>query len=147
MQKKLTIKSKLCAKDGELKFEHTQLTNLSNDFCQARLVEQRHTLDSPYTFFKTSYRPHLSIEPHEQIYYNHEGQLLETSIGNIVLKIEDQLYTPPVHLGLLNGIYRQRLIADNKLKEKVLTVKDMEQAQAIYGCNAVRGLYELKVEG
>ncbi|WP_455451069.1 aminodeoxychorismate synthase component I [Streptococcus salivarius] len=135
------------AKDGELKFEHTQLTNLSNDFCKARLVEQRHSLDSPYTFFKTSYRPHLSIEPHEQIYYNHEGKLLETSIGNIVLKIEDQLYTPPVHLGLLNGIYRQSLIADNKLKEKVLTVKDMEQAQAIYGCNAVRGLYELKVEG
>ena len=134
------------AKDGELKFEHTQLTNLSNDFCQARLVEQRHPLDSPYTFFKTSYRPHLSIEPHEQIYYNHEGQLLETSIGNIVLKIKDQLYTRPVHLGLLNGIYRQRLIADNKLKEKVLTLKDMEQAQAIYGCNAVRGLYELKVK-
>ena len=135
------------AKDGELKFEHSQLTNLSDDFCQARLVEQRHPLDSPYTFFKTSYRPHLRIEPHEQIYYNHERQLLETSIGNIVLKIEDQLYTPPVHLGLLNGIYRQSLIAENKLKEKVLTVKDLKQAQAIYGCNAVRGLYELKVEG
>ena len=134
------------AKDGELKFEHSQLTNLSDDFCQARLVEQRHPLDSPYTFFKTSYRPHLNIEPHEQIYYNHEGQLLETSIGNIVLKIEDQLYTPPVHLGLLNGIYRQSLITENKLKEKVLTVKDLKQAQAIYGCNAVRGLYELKVE-
>ena len=133
-------------KDGELKLEHSQLTNLSDDFCQARLVEQRHPLDSPYTFFKTSYRPHLSIESHEQIYYNHEGQLLETSIGNIVLKIEDQLYTPPVHLGLLNGIYRQSLIAENKLKEKVLTVKDLKQAQAIYGCNAVRGLYELKVE-
>lgn len=133
-------------KDGELKFEHSQLTNLSDDFCQARLVEQRHPLDSPYTFFKTSYRPHLSIELHEQIYYNHEGQLLETSIGNIVLKIEDQLYTPPVHLGLLNGIYRQSLIAENKLKEKVLTVKDLKQAQSIYGCNAVRGLYELKVE-
>ena len=134
-------------KDGELKFEHSQLTNLSDDFCQARLVEQRHPLDRPYTFFKTSYRPLLNIEPHEQIYYNHEGQLLETSIGNIVLKIEDQLYTPPVHLGLLNGIYRQSLIAENKLKEKVLTVKDLKQAQAIYGCNAVRGLYELKVEG
>lgn len=134
------------AKDGELKFEHSQLTNLSDDFCQARLVEQRHPLDRPYTFFKTSYRPHLNIEPHEQIYYNHEGQLLETSIGNIVLKIEDQLYTPPVHLGLLNGIYRQSLIAENKLKEKVLTAKDLKQAQAIYGCNAVRGLYELKVE-
>lgn len=135
------------AKDGELKFEHTQLTGLADDFCQARLVEQIHPLDSPYTYFKTSYRPHLSLGPHEQIYYNQKKQLLETSIGNLVLKIKDKLYTPPVHLGLLNGIYRQSLIADNKLKEKVLTVKDMEQAQAIYGCNAVRGLYELKVEG
>ena len=135
------------AKDGELTFEHTQLTGLADDFCQARLVEQIHPLDSPYTYFKTSYRPHLSLGPHEQIYYNQKKQLLETSIGNLVLKIKDKLYTPPVHLGLLNGIYRQSLIADNKLKEKVLTVKDMEQAQAIYGCNAVRGLYELKVEG
>ncbi|MFR2079632.1 MAG: aminotransferase class IV [Streptococcus sp.] len=63
------------------------------------------------------------------------------------LKSRPTLHTTHVHLSLLNGIYRQSLIADNKLKEKVLTVKDMEQAQAIYGCNAVRGLYELKVEG
>ena len=134
------------AKNGELTFEHNQLTGLADVFCQARLVEQTHPLDSPYTYFKTSYRPHISLEPHEQIYYNQKKELLETSIGNLVLKIEDQLYTPPVHLGLLNGIYRQSLIANNQVTEKVLTLEDLKQAQAIYGCNAVRGLYELKVD-
>ena len=134
------------AKNGELTFEHNQLTGLADDFCQARLVEQTHPLDSPYTYFKTSYRPHISLEPHEQIYYNQKKELLETSIGNLVLKIEDQLYTPPVHLGLLNGIYRQSLITNNQVTERVLTLDNLKQAQAIYGCNAVRGLYELKVD-
>lgn len=134
------------AKDGELTFEHNQLTGLADDFCQARLVEQTYPLDSPYTYFKTSYRPHISLGPHEQIYYNQKKELLETSIGNLVLKIEDQLYTPPIHLGLLNGIYRQNLIANNQVSERVLTLDNLKQAQAIYGCNAVRGLYELKVD-
>lgn len=135
------------SKDGELKFDHSPLIDLSDSFCQARLVEQLYPLDSPYTFFKTSYRPHLSIGPHEQIYYNHEGQLLETSIGNLVVKINNQLYTPPVQLGILNGIYRQHLIAQKEVKEKVLTLDDLKQAQAIYACNAVRGLYELSIRG
>lgn len=134
------------SKNGELTFEHNQLTGLADVFCQARLVEQTHPLDSPYTYFKTSYRPHISLEPHEQIYYNQKKELLETSIGNLVLKIEDQLYTPPVHLGLLNGIYRQSLIANNQVTERVLTLDNLKQAQAIYGCNAVRGLYELKAD-
>ena len=134
------------AKNGELTFEHNQLTGLADVFCQARLVEQTHPLDSPYTYFKTSYRPHISLGPHEQIYYNQKKELLETSIGNLVLKIEDQLYTPPIRLGLLNGIYRQNLIANNQVTERVLTLDNLKQAQAIYGCNAVRGLYELKVD-
>ena len=134
------------AKDGELTLEHDQLTGLADVFCQARLVEQTHPLDSSYTYFKTSYRPHINLGPHEQIFYNQKKELLETSIGNLVLKIQDQLYTPPVRLGLLNGIYRQSLIANNQVTERVLTLDNLKQAQAIYGCNAVRGLYELRVD-
>ena len=52
-----------------------------------------------------------------------------------------------MQLGILNGIYRQHLIAQKELKEKVLTLDDLKQAQAIYACNAVRGLYELSIRG
>ena len=81
----------------------------------------------------------------EIIYHTADGKLLETSIGNLVLKMNNKLYTPPSTLGILPGIYRQHLLEIGQVEEKVLTLSDLKQAEAIYGCNAVRGLYELSV--
>ncbi|HHD9518940.1 TPA: aminotransferase class IV, partial [Streptococcus pneumoniae] len=50
-------------------------------------------------------------------------------------------------LGILPGIYHQYLLETGQVEEKVLTLADFAQAEAIYGCNAVRGLYELQVIG
>ena len=38
-------------------------------------------------------------------------------------------------------------MSQKEVKEKVLTLDDLKQAQAIYACNAVRGLYELSISG
>jgi len=81
----------------------------------------------------------------EIIYHTADGKLLETSIGNLVLKMNSKIYTPPSTLGILPGIYRQHLLEVGQVEEKVLTVQDLDQAETIYGCNAVRGLYELEV--
>ena len=59
--------------------------------------------------------------------------------------MDGKLYTPLSTLGLLPGIYRQHLLESGQVEEKVLTIEDLAQAEAIYGCNAVRGLYELKI--
>ena len=85
----------------------------------------------------------MSLGEQEIIYHNAAGELLETSIGNLVLKIAGKLYTPPIRLGILAGIYRQHLLERGQVEEKVLTLKDLAQAEAIYGCNAVREMYEL----
>ena len=69
--------------------------------------------------------------------------MLETTIGNLVLEIEGQLYTPPAHLPLLDGIYRRHLLETQQVEEKLLTLKDLELADRVYACNALRGLYEL----
>ena len=87
----------------------------------------------------------MSIGEQEKIYHNKSEELLETSIGNLVLKIAGKFYTPPIRLGILPGIYRQHLLETGQVEEKVLTLADLNQAETIYGCNAVRGLYELKV--
>ena len=87
----------------------------------------------------------MNLGEQEKIYHNKSGELLETSIGNLVLKMNGKLYTPPSQLGLLQGIYRQHLLESGQVKEKVLTIEDLRGAEAIYGCNAVRGLYELLV--
>ena len=72
--------------------------------------------------------------------------MLETSIGNLVLQIAGKLYTPPIELGVLPGIYRQHLLEIGQVEEKVLTLEELAQAEAIYGCNAVRSLYKLSLK-
>lgn len=134
------------SKSGEIELSRQILTPLSPSFCQAKLCLQEADLQRPFTYFKTTHRPHLTLGKQEIIYHNVAGELLETSIGNLVLKIARKLYTPPINLGILPGIYRQHLLETGQVEEKVLILKDLAQAEAVYGCNAVRGLYELTVE-
>lgn len=134
------------SKSGEIELSRQILSPLSPSFCKAKLCLQEADLQQAFTYFKTTYRPHLSLGKQEIIYHNAAGELLETSIGNLVLKINGKLYTPPIRLGILPGIYRQHLLETGQVEEKVLTVPDLDQAEAVYGCNAVRGLYELRIE-
>ena len=134
------------SKSGDIDLCRQELTPLSAAFCQAQLCLQETSLQTPFTYFKTTYRPHLTVANQEKIYHNENGELLETSIGNLILQIAGKLYTPPINLGILPGIYRQHLLEKGKVEEKVLTLKELAQAEAIYGCNAVRGLYELILE-
>ena len=132
-------------KSGEIELSRQVLTPLGPSFCQAKLCLQEANLQQAFTYFKTSYRPHLSLGEQEKIYHNQRGELLETSIGNLVLKIAGKLYTPSIRLGILPGIYRQHLLETGQIEEKVLTLADLVQAEAIYGCNAVRALYKLSL--
>ncbi len=133
------------SKSGEMELSRQILAPLSQSFCKAKLCLQEADLNQSFTYFKTTHRPHLSLGEQEIIYHNAAGELLETSIGNLVLKIAGKLYTPPISQGILPGIYRQHLLETGQVKEKITTLEDLNQAEAIYGCNAVRGLYELEV--
>ena len=135
----------ILSKSGEMELSRQILTPLSPSFCKAKLCLQEADLNQSFTYFKTTHRPHLNLDKQEIIYHNAAGELLETSIGNLVLKIAGKLYTPPTSLGILPGIYRHHLLETGQVEEKVLTVPDLNQAEAVYGCNAVRGLYELEV--
>ena len=130
-------------KNGTFHLVITELTDLPASYLQAQLTEQKLDLATPFTYFKTSQRDHLSQSDHEQIFHLPDGTLLETTIGNLVLEIEGQLYTPPAHLPLLDGIYRRHLLETQQVEEKLLTLNDLTDADRIYACNALRGLYEL----
>ena len=134
-------------KNGSFQLTITELTDLPASYLQAQLTEQKLDLATPFTYFKTSQRDHLNQSDHEQIFHLPDGTLLETTIGNLVLEIEGQLYTPPAHLPLLDGIYRRHLLETQQVEEKLLTLNDLKNADRIYACNALRGLYELDFQG
>lgn len=134
-------------KTGKVTFEVKQLVNLSKKFLTAEVVVQDYPIKlSPFTYFKTSYRPHIIEGQNEKIFVSPEGLLLETSIGNIVLEKNGRFLTPDLSEGGLNGIYRRHLLKNQKVIEAPLTLKDLESADAIYACNAVRGLYPLNLK-
>ena len=130
-------------KNGTIQLTITELTDLPASYLQAQLTEQKLDLATPFTYFKTSQRNHLATKHREQIFYLPDGSLLETTIGNLVLEIKGNLYTPPAHLPLLDGIYRRYLLETQQVEEKLLTLNDLKNADRIYACNALRGLYEL----
>lgn len=74
------------------------------------------------------------------LFQNEHAQITEGAITNLYIKKDDMLCTPPVSCGLLNGVYRQMLLKDGKVKEEVITVEEIAIAGDLYVSNSVRGL-------
>jgi para-aminobenzoate synthetase/4-amino-4-deoxychorismate lyase len=77
----------------------------------------------------------------EVLFVNEREEVTEGAISNVFLEKEGLWFTPPVACGLLPGIYRRHLLETHPAAtEKVLTLADLAAADAVYLCNAVRGL-------
>ena len=85
----------------------------------------------------------------EVLFVNERGELAEGAITNVFLDISGGLYTPPAACGLLEGVYRRRVLADRSLRsaERVLYPEDMERADGIFLTNSVRGLLAARLAG
>lgn len=79
--------------------------------------------------------------PHsdEVLLVNNRGELTEGSYNSLVLEIEGEKLTPPLTSGLLPGIFRESMLDEGKIREKVLYPSDLRRADAIWLINAVRG--------
>lgn len=73
------------------------------------------------------------------ILWNERRELTESTRANIVLRMGETWFTPPVSAGLLGGVYRAHLLRDGALRERVLTLNDLDVADEIRLINSVRG--------
>lgn len=106
--------------------------------------------NSPYLFHKTTSRKLYDDERelavargfYEVLFVNEKGEVTEGSYTNIFLQKEGKLITPPISCGLLPGVFRKHLLQSypDLVQEKSFTRKDVEQAEALYVGNSVRGL-------
>jgi para-aminobenzoate synthetase/4-amino-4-deoxychorismate lyase len=83
---------------------------------------------------------HDSAGADEVIYLNERGELCEGSRTTIFVERDGTLLTPALSAGLLPGTLRAELIATGRATEAVLTLEDLESAEAVYLGNSVRGL-------
>ena len=73
------------------------------------------------------------------ILVNPEGEVTETTIGNLAVEIQGSWWTPPVASGLLPGTYRAELIAKGRLAERAITIAQLKSATRLARVNALRG--------
>jgi para-aminobenzoate synthetase/4-amino-4-deoxychorismate lyase len=71
--------------------------------------------------------------------WNERQELTEFTRGNVVLTLNGQDYTPPASSGLLPGCLRQHLLQLGSLRERILTLQDLDRAERIMFINSVRG--------
>ncbi|ANU09561.1 para-aminobenzoate synthase subunit I [Planococcus antarcticus DSM 14505] len=106
------------------------------------------TVDSkdPFLFHKTTHRKvyeEASGKLREGIFstllWNEKQQITEFTIGNVVLEKNGKFFTPPVSCGLLAGTFRQQLLDQQLIEEKIIYKEELEDCDAIWLINGVRG--------
>jgi len=77
--------------------------------------------------------------------YNQEGEVTETTIANIAVEMDGELWTPPVSSGLLPGTCRDLLLKRKHIRDRVMTIDQIRNCATIYLMNSVRGLYRGRI--
>jgi para-aminobenzoate synthetase/4-amino-4-deoxychorismate lyase len=111
---------------------------------------------SPYLYHKTTLRKMYDDERnqavaegfYEVLFVNEKGEVTEGSYTNIFLRKDGKLLTPPVSCGLLPGVLRDHMLHEypDLVEEAPFTKRDIEQAEALFVGNSVRGLVKVIVD-
>ena len=129
---------------GEVIIEHSPMPRWVEP---VRLALTRRHIPSehPFWYHKTAdrawYEAHDPVEvAHDQVLLvNERGEVAETPIATLVVELDGALWTPHLDAGLLPGILRTELLRDGTIRERVLTVADLERATALWVINSLRG--------
>ena len=140
-------------RDGKMKISNTELEDLST--FDVRWAFRRTNSGNAFLFHKTTHRPlQLSelLQAREEgylevIFRNERDEVTEGAFSNMWILKNGIYYTPPISSGLLNGTYRRYLLAQENFRaeERELFQEDVEQADAIFISNAIRGLLRVNL--
>ena len=133
-------------RDGSTEVERSAITD-ATDLMLVGLAEAAIDSSDRFLFHKTTKRDFYLSRPgcDDVILWNERGEVTESSIANIVVSIDDQLFTPPVSCGLLAGTFRDQLLAEGKIKERVIKVAELKQAKQFFLINSVRKWMKAKL--
>jgi len=81
----------------------------------------------------------------DAVFVNEKGELTEGARSNIFVEKAGAWLTPPVEAGVLDGVLRRRLIREGRARVARLTAADLQQADAIYMGNGLRGLVRVSL--
>jgi para-aminobenzoate synthetase/4-amino-4-deoxychorismate lyase len=117
--------------------------------CRATIATERTSSSDPFFRHKTTNREiydrlHKAARAagfDEVIFTNDRGEVTEGAVSNIFVERSGRWLTPPLVSGVLPGVYRRYLLETHAAAEEgVLTIADLQSADCVYLCNALRGV-------
>ena len=75
----------------------------------------------------------------DTLLWNQRREVTEFTIGNVAVKLEGAWFTPPLSAGLLPGVMRETLLAEGRLRERIILLDDLQRAEGLALINSVRG--------
>jgi para-aminobenzoate synthetase/4-amino-4-deoxychorismate lyase len=76
---------------------------------------------------------------HDVLLVNDRGEVTESTIANLAVRLDGVWVTPPVDAGLLPGTYRNVLLREGRLTERPVTVDELRRAGGLALVSSVRG--------
>jgi len=104
----------------------------------------------PNLFHKTTERQFYAgvkasqPELQDVVMWTERGQVTESTIANVVVRIGDAWVTPTAFVGLLPGVFRAHLLATGVVREGEVSKSDLLAAEDVYLVNSVRGWMRLQ---
>ena len=135
--------------EGSLHIEHAVISTEPPQPARVCIASQRTDPSDPMLFHKTTHRPLYTRESKaasdagfcDVLFLNYQGQVTEGAVCNVFIEKAGCWITPPVECGLLAGVYRRYLLETKPhIEQRILTLHDLQTANAIYLTNAVRSL-------
>ena len=91
--------------------------------------------------YDTAWRAAEAEGAFDMLFLNEKGELTEGARSNVFVRLDGQWLTPPLDAGVLPGVMRGVLLDDPSFgaREARLTLAELQRAERVIVCNALRG--------
>ena len=139
------------SKSGEIAVTSAQLAPLAASTVDVLLASEygfaARSADDPLLRHKTTSREEYdrawreaeTLGAFDMLFFNERGELTEGGRSNVFVRLNGRWSTPPLDAGLLPGVMRGVLIEELDAEERTLTREDLDHAESLMICNALRG--------
>lgn len=139
------------SKSGEITVTSAPLVPLAASTADVLLASEygfaARSADDPLLRHKTTSRAEYdrawreaeALGAFDMLFFNERAELTEGGRSNVFVRLNGRWRTPPLDAGLLPGVMRAVLIEELDAEERTLTREDLDRAESLMICNALRG--------
>jgi para-aminobenzoate synthetase/4-amino-4-deoxychorismate lyase len=131
-------------RQGNVDIQSTIVASEKNKILHAHLAKHPVHTNDVFLYHKTTQRD-VYVQARaafpdyaDVLLYNERDELTEFTIGNLVVELDGQLFTPPEECGLLPGTFRALLVETGQVLERIVPVGQLKDCTKIFRVNSVR---------